>query len=86
VWKKGSINDTELQTPSVKKKANRLATNALPIPIDERGETCMAVLLAYIDVADYCVAWIATQRVISHQLAKVSNSIRIDSSNIRIAK
>jgi hypothetical protein len=64
--KKGSISYTKLQTLSVK-KATRLAANALPIPIDERGEIYMAVLLASIDVADYHVAWNATQHVIGHQ-------------------
>jgi hypothetical protein len=47
--------------------ATRLAANALPIPIDERGETYMAVLLASSDVADYRVAWNAMQNVIGHQ-------------------
>jgi hypothetical protein len=53
--------------PSVKKKATPLAANTLPIPIDERREICTAVLLASIDVADYCVAWNATPHVIGHQ-------------------
>jgi hypothetical protein len=65
--KKGSISYTKLQTPSVKKKATRLAVNALPMPIDKRGEIYTAVLLASIDVADYRVAWNATQHVIGHQ-------------------
>jgi hypothetical protein len=65
--KKGSINFTKLQMPSVKKKATRLAVNALPMPIDKHGEICTAVLLASIDVADYCMAWNAMQHVIGHQ-------------------
>jgi hypothetical protein len=65
--KKESISYTKLQTLSVKKKATRLAANALPIPIDERGEIYTTVLLASIDVADYRVACNATQHVIGHQ-------------------
>jgi hypothetical protein len=41
---------------SVKKKATRLAANVLPIPINERGKTYTAMLLAYTDVADYRLA------------------------------
>jgi hypothetical protein len=81
--KKGSINYTKLQTPSVK-KATRLAANALSIPIDERGEIYTVVLQAFIDVADYRVAWNATQHVAFHatrsSLSKkfeYSNSIQI---------
>jgi hypothetical protein len=51
----------------VKETATRLAANALPVPIDERGEMYAAVLLASIDIAGYCVAWNATQYVIGHQ-------------------
>jgi hypothetical protein len=75
--KKGSISHTKLQTPSVK-MATRLAANALPVSVDERGEIYTAVLLASIDVADYRVAWNATQNVIGHQEAK--------NSNVRITK
>jgi hypothetical protein len=78
--KKGSISYTKLQTLSVKKKATRLAANALPIPIDKRGEIYSAVLLASIDVADYRLAWNATQHVISKR------KIRIFEWTLRIFK
>jgi hypothetical protein len=55
----------------VKKNATQLAANTLPIPIDERGEIYMAVLLASIDVAEYCMAWNATQRFTDHQQVKI---------------
>jgi hypothetical protein len=47
-------------------KETRLAANALS-PIIERGEMYTAVLLTSIDVADYRVAWNATQHDTCHQ-------------------
>jgi hypothetical protein len=61
--KKGALF---IQTPSVNKET-RLAANALSVPIVERGEIYTAVLLTSIDVADYRVAWNATQHDTCHQ-------------------
>jgi hypothetical protein len=47
-------------------KETRLAANLLSVPIVERGEIYTAVLLTSIDVADYRLAFHATQDDTSH--------------------